>query len=334
MASNSTDTWIAHNYTTPSVVTYLPPVVCPLGVLLNLLALCVPLLKHNRLVSTYMYVGAIAITDIAYLMTIFIQWVIYVSYGSVPHAQCLVALFFQGWFSFLVTLMLMCVTVDRAICVCFPISHFSHRTWRRALLVSVAMMFLSLLYTLARAVLHDAAFDPRCHVIGSGAATSIYLLVNLATQLSIPLLFLITLDVLMISRIFSCQAFMGWTMKWKPSRQGTLHRRGTNVTNRDEVPEIDRRLAVMVLVTNLIYIALLIPDFVYFAVVFFSNSSPEVREKRFNTSSYEMTSYLYVINASIKVLVYMACNALFRKDLKYAFSVVGGWFFLLRQRVT
>ena len=121
---------------------YLPPLVIPAGLVGNVLSFLVMLQPHNRRRSTCLYMGALAVSDTV-LLGVFLHFWISISFtDGIPNIVCKVWAFHAHFSSLFGATLLMAMTVDRYIAVCFPL-HAAKlcSTFRAKMVIGIGAVF-------------------------------------------------------------------------------------------------------------------------------------------------------------------------------------------------
>ena len=121
---------------------YLPPLVIPAGLAGNVLSFLVMLQPHNRRRSTCLYMGALAVSDTV-LLGVFLHFWISISFtDGIPNIVCKVWAFHAHFSSLFGATLLMAMTVDRYIAVCFPL-HAAKlcSTFRAKMVIGIGAVF-------------------------------------------------------------------------------------------------------------------------------------------------------------------------------------------------
>ncbi len=323
-----------------SLLKYAPPILIPLGLLLNIIAISVPFLKQNRIISYYTYIGGLAIADTLVLVTMFGSWGTIHNLQTISHASCAALTYFYSIWKLMGILIIMAVTVDRAIMVSLPISHFTMRTTKRALLVMIPMAAFCVLYNIPYFILQGIIFDTKCTVVLGSTSVWTFEWFNVTLKVIIPMVFVLCLDVLIAKKLhlLTCRSMFKWSTKWTPEGGSTAAHRGTvgaTSVSRDDISIEDRKSAITIVMMNIICLVILTsPRSLHYATVYLSDdfvfttpSSP------FEDYTYEVMRLLYLISVSVKTLIYLLTNPQFRSDAKEVFSIVGSWIYLLYHRI-
>jgi hypothetical protein len=322
-----------------TILRYAPPIFFPLGVIFNIIIICVPFLKQNRLSSCFAYIGAIASADLLQVITIFGIWAQLHTSVTLSHGLCTAATYFYSVWELCGIVFILAVTIDRAILVSLPMSHFSMRTRKRALLVLITLTLLSFFYNMPFFILKPVLFDTKCSIMVGGNPMWTFEWINFTLKILLPIIVVICIDVLIAKKLHlvSCRSIFKWNMKWRPDTGTAIHRgtAGATSVSHDDISIEDRKSAIMVVVMNFICLVVLTsPRFLHYASMYLSDHASYTDfTGPYEDLSYEVTRVLYLISVSLKFIIYMLSNRQFRKDSTEVFSIAGSWIYLLYHRI-
>ena len=280
---------------------YVYPVLIPVGIIGNTLTILVILQKHNRDVSSSLYLVMLAFSDNFVLATLAYAWTINNLFSGLSLVECtiFVALLYTGTFNGM--LLILSLTVDRFIAVCYPLSANIYCSHRRVRLVGVLSLVISLGVNAPHLWLTHVE-NNNCIAFGDGTTfANVYSWIGIILNSIVPFVTLVTLNTAILLKFRTHQ-------RWMSSLAGA-----GKFTGGSERQTQMTRLLVTVSLTFLILTLPMYVRHVYYQFVDV-NASPQT----FATYAllYHVTQKLYFANNAVNFLLYCLGGSKFRPDLR------------------
>ena len=319
----SNQTWTA-TWSGP-LLTYGVPVVCPLGVVMNALVFAVSRQGDNRFSSCYAYMGILALTDLVLLLLTFSHWAALVALDTLPRRACPTLAFLEGSLELLTVAEVVAVTVDRTLAIVRPLSGFSWRTPRRAGVICLLLATACLALSLPSVFLHGQRYDVSCFLAAAPTSLSRGLAwAGTTVKHYLPLLTLLLLDTIITRRAFLCpQCSCSIRRSSSGTSANTRCVSRTVYWTQAGITREDRSQAALVVVMNIVFGLLRLPDAVHFTLRVLV--PPANSNRLLDPVHLQLAELGRLLASAAKFLVYIIASASFRADVRQIASVLSSW---------
>lgn len=289
---------------------YLQPCITCVGLVGNTISLLVMRMAHNRQTSCCVYMGALAITDNLFILTMILQWVSsdIVLGRPFTRVECktMCATFIMSSFSSIFIVLSM--TFDRFIAVCYPLHATIWCTARRAKTTISIIICTMLLYCIPIGLYSDMIDSKRCAILIVKTTFSIfYSWLGIFLGSALPYTVIIILNVSLIKTIRNRQSL------FHNDKQNTDQTEVTGTTNKD------MQLTIMLLSVTFTLIILTLPQNVRYILFIIVDPWQSVKMYATYVLLYNLTNKLYFSNSAINFFLYCISGSKFQKDVRTLF---------------
>lgn len=299
-----------------NITLYCTPILIVLGIIGNTMALLVVTRKKNREISCCTYMAALAICDTGSLLCFGYLWCTIVMSTIWSVSGCI------GWvyIVFLNTagsgFLLVGVTFDRFIAICFP---FKGRVWctpkRARIMVACIIAFVSVFY-IPMAIMANVVDGNVCVAFGHETTANVVLAnINLIALPIIPFFVLLIMNIMIILAVRRSGDFKATAVQ--TNRTSVAGK----VTDQDGAAKQtsgsrDRQLTVMLVTVSCAYVIIILPISVRVLVYSFVNQYASPRRYAVFVFLYAVINQILFLNNTINFYLYFLTGSKFRKDLK------------------
>ncbi len=287
-------------------VTYIGDyVIRPVGVVANMISLCVMNLKHNRKLTICLCMSFLAISDSIVLpVGSLTELVYFIAEDMFGDTSCKCHVFVHHMFASFGSFTIVLMTFDKFCAVVFPHKAKMLSTRGRVLkftflnIVVVTILYIPLIFTAGAE--HSLKFCSR-HLYIKGWLVDVYFTSSVVFYPLIPAAAILLMNTGIIRVIYQ--------------------RKLSNLTSRASNKSQDRQLTIMLLLVSFIFILLTLPFEIRGA--FFNNRDPDATKidmikKAFNLN---ITYQFMILNFAINFFLYLLSGTKFRNDLKTLFRI-------------
>ena len=298
-----------------------PSIVC-IGLVGNTISLLIMLQEHNRQLSCCIYMGALAITDNLFLLVMFHQWVssdiITARYFTRMECKALCAIFIMLSFSSIFIVLSM--TFDRFLAVCYPLHAASWCTARRAKITIVVIIITMFFYSIPVGLYSDMIDSKRCAIlIVKNPISIVYSWLGIVLGSAVPYTVIITLNVSIIKAIRGRNSLFH-NDKHRVKHNEDLSRVDMKDQNKVMVTTTkDMQLTIMLLSVTFTLIILTLPQNVRYIVFIIVDPWQSVKMYSTYVFLYNFTNKLYSMNSAINFFLYCISGTKFQKDVRTLF---------------
>ena len=313
-------------------------VLIPVGVLGNLLSLVVLLQPHNRRISFCIYLATLAVCDLLLMLVAATAWVDSLrddKYAKdagpkAPLLQCAMFVYCFHYFSQAGTMMVMAMSVDRFIAICYPFHAPVYCRRRRTIIIISTLLVFQVAFCLPHLFLARFVNKVTCATFARDDRGSlIYVWVSLVVNVAVPFTIILGTNICVINTLWTR---FDWLSK-RASTKGTTRRCGTpqaqrtlpNSDNRkhgesrkrdvSQVTSRDRQLICILLLVTFSFLLLTLPQYVRYVVYIFVDYSQSPETKNVHFFAYHITNKLYYTNSVINFALYCIAGRGFRRDI-------------------
>ena len=268
---------------------------------MNTLSLLVMAMKHNRHLSTCVYMSAIAVNDNLALTSNLNVWLVQNTQFSVyGDSYCKILIYlvhvFGGFGAYEIVLM----TLDKVIVIKFPHKSALLCTSKRAIIFSVINFFTITIFYLPNADFSQQVGPNRCaRYVKQGWYVTVYTYLSLIVSPIIPVTILFVMNIIIIRAV------------WKSQRM----RNGNQTGQQDRNRSIEVQLTVMLILVSFLFVILLLPFEI--REIYYSYVSKAETPKQYTVFLFifDITYELYNLNYGINFFLYFVSGTKFRRDL-------------------
>ncbi len=273
---------------------------CPIGFAANIFSFLVMSMKHNRHLSTCIYMMTIAVSDNVKLYSVFHVWLVeYFHLQNYSSWLCKVRIFvglLAGMFgAFQIVLM----TLDKVIAVKLPHRAKSICTAKRAKLLSIINLILSVIFNLPILNLTEQSGNTRFCIrfAKKGWYVTVYSFIHIVVNPMIPFALLFMMNIIIIKTV------------WQSAR----------LRRSQQENSVNTQITLMLILVSVMFILLLLPMEV--------GSLHQRIAERPNTPKadatfiliFNITFHVANINYGINFFLYLLSGSKFRKDFRKIF---------------
>ena len=310
------------------------PVIIAVGTLGNFVSMCVMFQRQNRHMSFTIYLGCLAISDNCVLLSAGYYWGTVELHGRLPRDdECRILIWILETFQSNGVLLILGVTLDRLVAVCFPLKAAAWCRARRAKVVSASVFAVVAVYNIPHLVLNHADERFVCMLCRfDNILCVIHLWVTTLITFAIPLVLLLAANTVIILAVRNSLKYKHSSSsgssddtqtdslsELKHISQRRAKRSRAKYSKHVELSLKDRNLIVMLLLVSFMFLLLNAPRFIriiIFATVQFDMTPERVA---MNTLAWHVTNKLYFTNNACNFVLYCLSGSKFRRDFTKLF---------------
>jgi hypothetical protein len=286
------------------LVRYISPIILVMGTVLNSATILTVMSGKVGNVSTRILLVNLSVCDLAYLHTLFDFWIQY-SFGIIIRDKSVFLCKVQYFLTYLTrhcsSWGVLLLTVERLICVRFPLRARSICTkkWTYTLLVIIfIVLFILDSHILIFFDIGAGMYPGRCDYGGSYAYFFFgpWFYIDITAYVIIPFLGITFCNILITMKIFG-------RSKEMPELLNRI-----DTTNDTEV----KRISIMLLVVSIVFMVLLLPQLLYYFLVYTVLNITSLRTLALVMLYYNATLLLSYTNSSINFILYCLSGSQFR----------------------
>ena len=300
---------------------YILPFIVLFGLIGNTLSFLVMLKRHNRIISCCNYIGALALCDNLMLLTGADYWTLTFKHRPAFRIECK----FNAWLlhavSFAAVIFMFSMTVDRFLCICFPIKARNLCVVPRARKVIIITPIITALYTLPYAFTAEQAGKMTCLAVATNNKLAVaYNWLNVFLASVVPFVGLLTMNGLIIYRIRKRSK-----LAVSVSRSEDL---STNGTAEESVATIgqpqrsstkqdrNNQLTVMLLLVTFTFLLLTLPQYIRYVVAAVTTYWKTPHDYAEFILLAHVSNRCFYINSAVNFFLYCMSGSRFRKDVR------------------
>ena len=256
-------------------------------------------MKHNRHLSTCVYMSIIAVNDNIVLSVNFHRWLVENTALHVhTHLGCKIIIYlvhvFGGFGAFEIVLM----TLDKVIAIKKPHKSVFLYTAKRAKICSVINLLTMVVFYLPNLDFSKSVGKGNCaRYVKKGWYITVYSYISLIITPVIPVAMLLAVNIIIIKAV------------WKSQQMRNQNQTGKQDTN------TEMQLTIMLILVSSLFVILLLPFEI--REIYYTIFSKEETPKQYAvfTFVFDITYELYNVNFGINFYLYFISGTKFRKDL-------------------
>ena len=257
-------------------------------------------MKHNRNLSTCVYMSIIAVNDNIVLSLNFHRWLVEnTAFSIYSDTGCRVIIYivhvFGGFGAFEIVLM----TLDKVIAIKLPHKSALLCTARKAIILSVINFFTIAAFYLPNLDFSKSLGKGDCaRYVKEGWYVTVYSYLSIIVSPVVPVTMLFVMNIIIIKTV------------WKSQRMRNLNR-----TSQDKAKGIEVQLTIMLILVSSLFVILLLPF--EFREIYYSYVSKAETPKQYAIFIFvfDVTYELYNVNFGINFYLYFVSGTKFRRDL-------------------
>ena len=323
------------------------PTLSFVGLVGNVLATLALFQKHNRKISSCIYMGILGLldllTNVIHLLWYFLgKGLLTFMYSeSMHHILCRIVWYLGSGVVLASSFVVVAMTVDRFLAVRWPLKTLHFCTPRRAKLVCTFVICLAFSCKVPYIWLITAVGKLNCVAFGQSDNVwiTLYYWINTALSCYIPFVILLTLNILIIKAIRLTQRNKyisegsihqftsngtGSSTKYSTASEATngisMTVKRNNKRSNIKTSQVGNSVTVMLLLVSFAFILLTAPIYIFYIVYMIKSkysSSYAYAEYYFSAV---FTSSIYQFNSAINFYLYCFSGTKFRSDLKLLFA--------------
>ena len=269
-----------------------------MSVIANTLSLLVMTMKHNRHLSTCVYMGIIAINDSIYLTLSFEKWFsVNTSLLKTSDLLCKLIIYLDHVFGTFGAFEIVLMTLDKVIAIKIPHKSALLCTAKRAILLSVINFFIMVVFYLPFLDFSKAIGNDGCaRYMKKDWYVTIYSYLSLAMNPITPVI------MLLIMNSFTIRAV------WKSKRM----RSGNQTGDQTKTKSTEVQLTVMLILVSFTFIILILP---FEIRELYTSKAKTPQQVALFTFLFDVTYELTNVNYGINFYLYLISGTKFRRDL-------------------
>nr|XP_012224450.1 PREDICTED: thyrotropin-releasing hormone receptor-like [Linepithema humile] len=302
---------------------YYLPIFIILGLLGNCLSAIVFFRKKMRSLSSSVYLGVLAISDMSFSLMIFIQWLRIMEILEVPNLHWLnyFEIFLVYFFKFLSAWLITAFTIERYTMTKYPLLRQSWCTVNRTKIVVITLIGLAILYSILYVFLENTCTsmnmkdqDIKIFLIYKYVSSesikedsNIYVMTNAVIMFTLPALMIIIFNTL-----------IGWHIYQQYRVNKTLITTSGTSSESTQISEnemIENKITKMLILVSSMFVILKLPAHIHFFI------RSDMYKYGINwTVMSEIYDLLNMTKYSINFVLYCATEQNFRRELIHTFT--------------
>ena len=301
------------------IMTYCSPILVILGLIGNTLSLFVVLQKKNRRISCCSYMTALAVCDNGSLLTLLYYWfVTIITPKQWSRPGCVVWVYAV----FLMTagsgFLLVGVTFDRFMAVCFP---FKARSWctpkRAKVIVGAIMAFVAVFYA-PMAAMSNVVDGNVCAAFRFDdwpRLNATLAVINLIALPIIPFFVILFMNIRITLAVQRSQKLQG-----KARQQKAIQQKQGRAETTEERSTRDKQLTIMLLVVSFAYVIIILPISCRVLAYIFVDYYASAKAYALFVLLFASLNHVLFLNNTINFYLYYLTGSRFRRDFSHMFA--------------
>ncbi len=318
---------------------YFPSIVF-LGTIGNLLSFLVMMSRSNRKISCSWYMAILALTDTMLLITYLSVWLKVVFLNSLYEMSCRITTIFFNWSSNSSISIIIGLTFDRYLAICFPFKFKNVRTPKYAKRVIIGLLTFCLLMNIPHIFTSRRMSPKTCASFASKSPyTKIYYFIHMTIFSIIPYIMIFTMNISIIRTMATRTKYFDKMNgeandspavdKYENSGINSIKLQSTAGQARDTVRRssgipkshnLERQLTIMLLAVSFAFLFLTLPLFIRYFLYTSINPRTSAKAYALYHFLYNLSNKLYMTNNAVNFYLYAITGSKFRKDLMELFG--------------
>ena len=265
---------------------------------MNTLSLLVMTMKHNRHLSTCVYMSFVAVNDNIVLSVNFYRWFVEnTAFHVHTHLGCKIIIYLVHVFGSFGAFEIVLMTLGKVIAIKMPHKSVLLCTTKRAQICSIINLFTMVVFYLLNLDFSKSVGKGNCaRYVKKGWYITVYSYISLIITPVIPVVMLLAMNIIIIKAV------------WKSQQMRNQNQTGKQDTN------TEMQLTIMLILVSSLFVIFLLPfeiREIYYTI--FSKETP--KQYAVFTFVFDVTYELYNTNYGINFYLYFISGTKFRRDL-------------------
>ncbi len=299
-----------HNHTSYQVAMainlYCIPIILVFGFIGNTFSILVSLQMHNRCIPFCVFMTGLAIVDNSMLLIAGHLWItLSIQIRAPIDLECHVLAWLFQWLSCYGIYVIVLMTFDRCIAVCYPYIAVRWRTYKKAVCVVIFIGIILLIFTFPTYFMSEIN-GQLCVAIGStGTGTKVYVVVTSLVLCIFPFGSILTMNIMIIKALRKRAGFLN-SVSYNSQKDNNKVRTGT---------KNDSQLSAMLLLVSFALLMLTLPQYIrYGFFLFYPTSINDASGQAFYILLYHISQKMYLANNACNFYLYNLGSVTYRKD--------------------
>ena len=268
---------------------------------MNTLSLLVMTMKHNRHLSTCVYMSIIAVNDNIVLSVNFLRWLEEnTDVHVLTNSGCKIIIYLVHIFSSIGAFEIVLMTLDKVIAIKMPHKSAVLCTAKRAKILSVINLLAMAVFYLPNLDFSKSVGQSECaRYVKKGWYVTVYSYISLLLNPVIPVVMLFVMNSIIIKAV------------WQSQRM----RNENQTAQQDKTKSSEVQLTIMLILVSSLFVIFLLPfeiREIYYSIV---SKGETPKQYAVFTFVFDVTYELYNANYGINFYLYFVSRTKFRKDL-------------------